>query len=180
MLEKDIREVLVTRAEIQAMVESLGQQLTQEYQEKDLLVVGILKGASFFMADLVREMDLMLEIDYMATSSYGDAIESSGEVKILKDLDTTVKNRHILIVEDIVDTGTTLKYLIDLFSHRQAASIKVCALLDKPSRREKQVQADYVGMTIPNEFVVGYGLDYGQKYRNLPYIGVLKEAVYQN
>lgn len=178
MLEKDIKEVLVTREQIQEAVERLGKVLTEDYQGKDVVVVGILRGAAMFMADIVRAMDCYLEIDFMDVSSYGEAFESSGEVKILKDLDTRVAGRHILIVEDIIDTGRTLKYIVDLLKYRQAASVKVCTLLDKPERRVNDMEADYIGLEVPNEFVVGYGLDYKQKYRNLPYIGVLDPSVY--
>lgn len=161
------------------MVERLGAQLAAEYQDKNPLVVGILRGSAPFMMDLVRAMDYYLEIDFMDVSSYGDALESSGNVRILKDLDTDVTGRHVLIVEDIVDSGQTLAKLLELFATRQAASVKVCTLLDKPERRAVDVTADYVGLTVPNEFVVGYGLDYRQQYRNLPYVGVLKAGVYQ-
>lgn len=180
MLEQDIKEVLVTREEIQEAVDRLGKQLTEDYQDKEVVVVGILRGASIFMADIVRAMDVYLDIDFMDVSSYGNAFESSGEVKIIKDLDTHLEGRHVLVVEDIIDTGRTLKYLVDLFKYRKAASVKVCTLLDKPARRVvKDIIADYVGLEVPDEFVVGYGLDFEQKYRNLPYIGVLKPEVYQ-
>ncbi|MBG9977525.1 hypoxanthine phosphoribosyltransferase [Ruoffia tabacinasalis] len=180
MLEQDIKEVLVTREEIQEAVNRLGEQLTKEYKDKEVVVVGILRGASIFMADIVRAMDVYLEIDFMDVSSYGDAFESSGEVKIIKDLDTHLEGRHVLVVEDIIDTGRTLKYLVDLFKYRKAASVQVCTLLDKPARRVvKDIIPDYVGLEVPDEFVVGYGLDFEQKYRNLPYIGVLKPEIYQ-
>lgn len=180
MLEKDIERIVVTKEEIAQAVARLGKQLTQDYQGKDVLVVGILRGAALFMMDIVREMDCYLEIDFMDVSSYHGTTASSGEVKIIKDLDTAVKGRHILIIEDIIDTGRTLRYIIDLLKYRQAASVKVCALTDKPEGRVvKDVTADYVGIEVPNEFLVGYGLDYQQKYRNLPYIGVLKPEVYQ-
>lgn len=178
MLEKDIKEILVSREQIQEAVKRLGKKLTEDYQGKDVVVVGILRGAAMFMADIVRAMDCYLEIDFMDVSSYGEAFESSGEVKILKDLDTRVAGRHILIVEDIIDTGRTLKYIVDLLKYRQAESVKVCTLLDKPERRVNDMEADYIGLEVPNEFVVGYGLDYKQKYRNLPYIGVLDPSVY--
>lgn len=132
------------------------------------------------MADIVREIDTYCELDFMDVSSYGDATESSGEVKIIKDLDVSVKDRHILIVEDIIDTGRTLERLVELLKHRNAASVKICTLLDKPERRVKSVVPDYVGFEVPNEFVVGYGLDYIGHYRNLPYVGILKPEVYEN
>lgn len=179
MLEKDIERVLVTEEELAEAVKRLGEAITRDYQDKEILVVGILRGASLFMADVIRQIDCYLEIDFMDVSSYGTATESSGEVKIIKDLDTSVEGKHVLIVEDIIDTGRTLQYLINLLKVRKAASIKICSLLDKPSRRiMTDVIVDYVGIEVPNEFVVGYGLDYEQKYRNLPYIGVLKESIY--
>lgn len=179
MLEKDIERVLVTEEELAEAVKRLGEAITRDYQGKEILVVGILRGASLFMADVIRQIDCYLEIDFMDVSSYGTATESSGEVKIIKDLDTSVEGKHVLIVEDIIDTGRTLQYLINLLKVRKAASIKICSLLDKPSRRiMTDVIVDYVGVEVPNEFVVGYGLDYEQKYRNLPYIGVLKESIY--
>lgn len=180
MLDKDIERVLVSKEEIQEAVDRLGKELTRDYQGKQVVVVGILKGAAIFMADIIRSMDVYLDIDFMDVSSYGDAFESSGEVKIIKDLDTRLEGRHVLVVEDIIDTGRTLSYLVDLFKYRKAASVKVCTLLDKPERRVvKDLVPDYVGLEVPNEFVVGYGLDYLQKYRNLPYIGVLKPEIYQ-
>lgn len=177
-MNNDIKEVLYSQEEIQAVTKKLGEQLTKDYQDKKPLVVCILKGAVLFMTDIVRQMDTYCEMDFMSVSSYGNETVSSGNVKILKDLDKSVEGRHILIVEDIVDTGRTLECVIDLFKHRKAASVKVCTLLDKPERREKAVQADYIGFTVPNEFVVGYGLDYQGFYRNLPYVGILKPEVY--
>lgn len=174
MIEKDIEKVLISKEEILAKSAELGKQLTEEYQGKNPLVVGILKGAVPFMADLTREINTYLELDFMDVSSYGNATVSSGEVKIVKDLDTNVEGRHILIVEDIIDSGRTLAYLVDLFRYRKAASVKIVTLLDKPEGRVVDIKADYVGFDVPNEFVVGYGLDYAETYRNLPYIGVLK------
>ncbi len=140
----------------------------------------MLKGAVPFMADIVREMDCYLELDFMDVSSYGNAMISSGEVKIIKDLDTNVEGRDLLIVEDIIDSGRTLAYLVDLFKYRKAKSVKIVTLLDKPEGRVVEIDADYVGFDVPNEFVVGYGLDYAEQYRNLPYVGVLKPSVYQS
>lgn len=180
MLEKDIERVLVTKEELAQACQRLGQQITKDYEGKEILVVGILRGAAVFMADLVREIDCYLSIDFMDVSSYGDATTSSGEVKIIKDLNDRVEGKHVLIVEDIIDTGRTLHYIIGMLEHRQAASVKICTLLDKPERREiDEVIPDYIGIEVPNEFVVGYGLDFQQNYRNLPYIGVLKPEVYQ-
>ncbi|MBD3948643.1 hypoxanthine phosphoribosyltransferase [Tuanshanicoccus lijuaniae] len=180
MLEKDIERVVITREEIQEAAVRLGKQLTEDYRDKDVIVVGILRGAALFMMDVIREMDCYLEFDFMDVSSYHGGTTSTGEVKIIKDLDTAVEGRHILIIEDIIDTGRTLRYIMDLLKYRKAASVKVCTLTDKPDGRvEKDVYADYVGIEVPNEFLVGYGLDYEQKYRNLPYIGVLKPEVYK-
>ena len=158
----------------------LGKELTEIYKDKNPLVVGVLKGAVPFMADIVREMDCHLELDFMDVSSYGNATISSGEVKILKDLDTNVEGRDMLIVEDIIDSGRTLAYLVDLFKYRKAKSVKIVTLLDKPEGRVVKIDADYIGFDVPNEFVVGYGLDYAEQYRNLPYVGVLKPSVYQS
>ncbi|MBF0936310.1 MULTISPECIES: hypoxanthine phosphoribosyltransferase [Abiotrophia] len=180
MLEKDILKVLVTQEEIAEAVARLGKTLTEDYKDKEVVVVGILRGAAIFMADIIRAMDCYLTIDFMDVSSYGEALQSSGEVKIVKDLDTRVEGKDILIVEDIIDTGQTLKYIVDLLHYRKANSVKVCTLLDKKERRVNNMEADYVGLDIPNEFVVGYGLDYKQEYRNLPYIGVLSPAVYES
>ena len=179
MLHPDIEEVLYSEEEISAVVKDLGAQLTKEYEGKNPLVIGVLKGAVMFMTDLSRAMDCELELDFMDVSSYGAGMESSGDVKILKDLDTTVDGRDLLIVEDIIDTGRTLSYLIEIFKYRKAKSIKVVTLMDKKERRVVDLEADYIGINVPNEFVVGYGLDFNEKYRNLPYIGILKTEVYE-
>ncbi|CZQ80214.1 MAG: hypoxanthine phosphoribosyltransferase [Trichococcus flocculiformis] len=179
MLHPDIEEVLYSEGEISAVVKDLGAQLTKEYEGKNPLVIGVLKGAVMFMTDLSRAMDCDLELDFMDVSSYGAGMESSGDVKILKDLDTTVDGRDLLIVEDIIDTGRTLSYLIEIFKYRKAKSIKVVTLMDKKERRVVDLEADYIGINVPNEFVVGYGLDFNEKYRNLPYIGILKTEVYE-
>ncbi|CZR07730.1 hypoxanthine phosphoribosyltransferase [Trichococcus collinsii] len=179
MLHPDIKEVLYSEEEISAVVKDLGAQLTEEYEGKNPLVIGVLKGAVMFMTDLSRAMACDLELDFMDVSSYGAGMESSGDVKILKDLDTTVDGRDLLIVEDIIDTGRTLSYLIEIFKYRKAKSIKVVTLMDKKERRVVDLEADYIGINVPNEFVVGYGLDFNEKYRNLPYIGVLKTEVYE-
>jgi hypoxanthine phosphoribosyltransferase len=176
----DIQEILLTGEEIQAKVIELGEQVTTDYQGKNLLLLGTLKGAVPFIADLARAVNLPLEIDYMAISSYGNSTQSSGVVRILKDLEGPVQNKHVLIVEDIVDSGLTLHYLMDVLRQRKPLSLRVCALLDKLRERVKPVELDYTGFRIPNQFVVGYGLDYAQRYRNLPYIGILKPSVYQD
>lgn len=177
-MNQDIERVLIGEAEIQSKIREIAAILTEEYKDRFPLVVGVLKGALPFMADLIKNMDTYLEIDFMDVSSYHGGTISSGEVKILKDLDTSVKGRDILIVEDIIDSGLTLKYLVDLFHYRQANSIKIVTLLDKPEGRKVDLKADLSGFIIPNEFVVGFGLDYEEKYRNLPYIGVLKPEIY--
>ncbi|CAH2256226.1 TPA: hypoxanthine phosphoribosyltransferase [Enterococcus faecium] len=180
MLERDIERILISQEEIQVRCKELGKELTEIYQNTNPLVVGVLKGAVPFMADIVRSIDTYLELDFMDVSSYGNATVSSGEVKIVKDLDTNVEGRDLLIVEDIIDSGRTLAYLVDLFKYRKAKSVKIVTLLDKPEGRVVNIEADYVGFNVPNEFVVGYGLDYAEAYRNLPYIGVLKPSVYQS
>ncbi|MBO8164891.1 MAG: hypoxanthine phosphoribosyltransferase [Brevibacillus sp.] len=177
-MTSDIKEILITEAEIAAKVKELGDTLGAEYRDKNPLVICVLKGAVLFMADLVRQMNISLEMDFMAVSSYGSSTASSGVVRILKDLDTSVQGRHVLIVEDIMDSGLTLSRLVELLKHREAASVKVVTLLNKPERRKVEISPDYSGFTIPDEFVVGYGLDYAEKYRNLPFIGVLKPEVY--
>ena len=178
MLEQDIKEVLVTREEIQEAVNRLGEQLTKEYKDKEVVVVGILRGASIFMADIVRAMDVYLEIDFMDVSSYHGGTESTGEVKILKDLSSSIEGKDVVILEDILETGTTLKSITELLESRRVNSLEIVTLLDKPNRRKANIEAKYVGKKIPDEFVVGYGLDYGEHYRNLPYIGTLKPEVY--
>ncbi|WP_230498358.1 hypoxanthine phosphoribosyltransferase [Neobacillus sp. JJ-79] len=177
-MEKDIEKILFSEEEIQAKIKELALQLTEDYKDKVPLAIGVLKGALPFMIDLLKRMDTYLEMDFMDVSSYGSGFVSSGEVKIIKDLDTSVEGRDILIIEDIIDSGLTLSYLVDLFRYRKAKSIKIVTLLDKPTGRKADIQADYVGFICPDEFVLGYGLDYIQKYRNLPYIGVLKPEVY--
>lgn len=165
--------VLLSAEQIRVRIQELGRQITEEYAGKSLLLVGVLKGAIPFTADLLRAIDLPVQLDFIAVSSYGASTKSSGEVRILKDLDASLKGLHVLVVEDIVDTGLTLTYLLDNFRRREAESVRVAALLDKPERRVKEVAVDYVGFPIPNEFVVGYGLDYAERYRNLPYVAVL-------
>ncbi|MCW2924348.1 MAG: hpt [Thermoleophilia bacterium] len=169
-------DVLIAPDRLRARIVELGAQITKDYEGSNLLLVGVLKGSVFFMADLARAIDLPLEMDYMAVSSYGNATESSGVVRMLKDLDAPIAGRDVLIVEDIVDSGRTLSYLIELLQQRGPASIEVCALLTKPERAEVDVDARYVGFEIPNRFVVGYGLDYAERYRNLEYICCLDEA----
>jgi len=180
MLEQDIKKVLVSHEEIVAAAKKLGQQLTVDYQGKKPIFVGILKGSVPFMAELIKHVDTDIELDFMLVSSYHGGTTSSGVINIIKDIDQDITGRDILFVEDIIDTGRTLKHVVELLKHRQAASVKVVTLLDKPERREEAIEADYVGIEVPNKFVVGYGLDYKQGLRNLPYIGVLKPEVYES
>jgi hypoxanthine phosphoribosyltransferase len=177
--KSNIERILLSKEEISKKVKELGNKIAEDYKDKDLLVVCILKGAVVFTADLIRAIDSQLTIDFMAVSSYGDSTTSSGAVMILKDLESNVKDRHVLIVEDIIDTGLTLKYLIENLEARKPASVKICTLLDKPERRKVEINVDYSGFAIPDEFVVGYGLDFAEEYRNLPDICVLKPEAYQ-
>ncbi|MDF2668221.1 MAG: hypoxanthine phosphoribosyltransferase [Paenibacillus sp.] len=179
-MHNDILEVLFTEEEIHNKVAELGEILSVEYEGRNPLVICVLKGAVIFMADLVKKMNIPLELDFMAVSSYGQSTKSSGVVKIIKDLDVPVEGRNVLIVEDIIDSGLTLSYLIDVLERRNALSISVVTLFDKPARRTVELDSDYKGFTIPDAFVVGYGLDYAEKYRNLPYVGILKPEVYSS
>jgi hypoxanthine phosphoribosyltransferase len=174
-LERAVAEVLVDEESLRARVAELGEEISTDYVGRDPLLVGVLKGAVFFMADLMRQLTVPCEVDFMAISSYGAASDSSGVVRILKDLDTPIENRHVLVVEDIIDSGLTLSYLMRNLKARRPTTLEVCALLTKPARREIDVPVRYVGFEIPNRFVVGYGLDFAEKYRNLPYVGVLQE-----
>jgi hypoxanthine phosphoribosyltransferase len=168
--------VLVEAAPLSRRVTELGEELSRDYAGRDLLLVGVLKGAVFFMADLVREISIPCEIDFMAVSSYGSGTDSSGVVRILKDLDANIEGRHVVIVEDIVDSGLTLSYLIRNLEARQPASLEVCALLTKPERRKADIECRYVGFEIPNRFAIGYGLDYGERFRSLPYVAAIDES----
>lgn len=179
-MEDFIKEVLVSEEEIEKRVKELGDIITKEYMDKDLVVIGILKGAVIFMSELVKNIKLPITIDFMAVSSYGKSNISTGEVRIIKDLDFSVEGKELLIVEDIIDTGLTLNYLTDILKKRGANSVKICTLLDKAEKRSVEVKVDYLGFEIPDEFVVGFGLDYAEMYRNLPYVGALKEEVYRS
>ena len=179
VLGKDIEEILIPEQQISRRVIQLAAQLTKDYDGKELVMVGILNGASVFYIDLMMEMDMPLEMNFMAVSSYGNSTESSGRVRIEYDLQADIEGKHVLIIEDIVDTGNTLSSLKRLLEARKPASIKICTLLDKPSRRQTDLVPDYVGFEIPNVFIVGYGLDYAEKYRNLRYIGTLKPEIYE-
>ena len=178
MMDKDIEYVIKTEEEIAARVAELAAVLTEKYKDKDPVFIGILKGSFIFMADLMRKIDTYCEMDFMAVSSYGSGSTTSGEIKITKDLTHDIKDRHVVVIEDILDSGLTLDYLIKYLRSKQPASLMVCALLDKQGRRVVDVGADLIGFNIPDAFAVGYSLDYAQKYRNLPYIGILKPSVY--
>ncbi|MDB5085154.1 MAG: hpt [Bacilli bacterium] len=179
-MHEDIEEILFNEAQIQELVDQLGSKLSEVYKDTVPLVICNLKGAVLFMADLVKKLNIPLEMDFMATSSYGSSTHSSGNIRILKDLDTNLDGRHVLIVEDVIDSGLTLKYIQDHLLRRNAASVRVVALLDKPGRRRVDIAPDYYGAAVPDKFIVGYGLDYAERYRNLPYIGVLKREVYKS
>ena len=172
-LERAVGEVLIDADTLRGRIAELGDELSACYEGRDLLLIGVLKGAVFFMADLMRHLTVPCEVDFMAISSYGAQTDSSGVVRILKDLDINIEGRHVLVVEDIIDSGLTLSYLMRNLESREPASLEVCALLTKPARREIDVPVRWVGFEIPNRFVIGYGLDFDQRYRNLPYVGVL-------
>ncbi len=177
-MNNDIKEILIDENSLQAKVKELGAKIAEDYKGKDLLLICVLKGAVVFVSDLMKRINLPLEIDFMAVSSYGCDTKSSGVVRILKDLDKGVEGKHILIVEDIIDSGLTLSYLIENLKARCPESVEICTILDKPNRRTANINIKYTGFQVPDEFVIGYGLDYAEKYRNLPYVAVLKEEVY--
>ena len=179
-MKNDIERILVSEEELKTRVAELGRQITEDYVGRAPVIISILRGSYIFMADLTRQIDLPCTVDFMAVSSYGTGTTSSGQVKIIKDLSESIEGRDVLVVEDILDSGNTLSYLVELLKARHAASIKLCTLLDKPSRRTKPIYADYVGFPVEDLFVVGYGLDYAEQYRNLPYIGILKPEVYES
>ena len=177
-MDNDIKSILFTEQQLKQCVQKIADEINRDYAGKEIYAIGILKGAMIFYSDLVRAIKVPVAFDFMAASSYGKGTSSSGQVKILKDLDFSIEGKHVIIVEDIVDSGLTLSYLLRNMKSRHPASVKLCALLNKPSRREVDVKVDYVGYDVPNEFLVGYGLDYDSRYRNLPYIGILKPEVY--
>lgn len=177
-MQNDIREILITEEQIKQKTKELGRKITEHYKGKDLVVIGILKGCVIFLSDLIREIDLPLTLDFMVVSSYGTSTKSSGVVRIIKDLEKDIQNKDVLIVEDIVDSGLTLSYLVEYLKSRNANSVKICTILDKPEKRKAQVNIDFSGFQIPDEFVVGYGLDYSEIYRNLPFVCILKPEVY--
>jgi len=178
-LERAVGEILIEEGDLQARIRELGAEISTDYEGRDLLLIGVLKGAVFFMSDLMRHLTIPCEIDFMAISSYGDSTDSSGIVRILKDLDINIEGRDVLVVEDIIDSGLTLSYLMRNLEAREPASLEICALLTKPDRREIEVPVRYVGFEIPNRFVIGYGLDFAERYRNLPYVGVLDPGLIQ-
>jgi len=179
IMEQDIERVLLTEEELKAKVKELGEKISADYQGKEPLLISVLRGSYIFMADLTRALTIPCQVDFMAVSSYGSGTSSSGQVNIIKDLSDSIEGKDVIVVEDILDSGNTLHYLLQVLSARHPASIRLATLLDKPSRRTKPVQANYVGFSVPDKFVVGYGLDYDERYRNLPYIGILKPCVYQ-
>lgn len=178
-MHNDVEKILLSEQEIADMVKGLGRRISEDYKDKNLLMVSVLKGSVVFMADLMRAITIPCRIDFMSVSSYGSGTKSSGTVKIQKDLDLDLHGYDLLIVEDILDSGKTLSHLVELLSLRGPKSIKICTFLDKPERRTANIAADYVGTSVPDEFVVGYGLDYDEKYRNLPYLGVLRPSIYE-
>ncbi len=177
-IHDDIERVLITEEQIRSRIAELGEELTRDYADKNPIFLGVLRGVVIFYADMVRAVSIPCEFDFMAVSSYGSGTQSSGNINISKDMTIDVHGRHVVILEDILDTGRTLQAVCRLLEHRGVASLRICALLDKPARRTVDITADYTGFTVPNEFVVGYGLDYNDQYRNLPYVGVLKPEIY--
>lgn len=177
-MKEDILKILITEAELAEKVKALGAQITRDYEGRNLLLVSVLKGSIIFMADLMRAIDIHARVDFMSVSSYGSGVKTSGVVKIVKDLDIPLEGYDVLIVEDILDSGMTLQYLREVLLQRKPQSFKIATLLDKPERRKVNLAADYACFTVPDEFVVGYGLDFAEKYRNLPYVGVLKPEIY--
>ncbi len=173
-----IERVLISKEELDKQVEELGSRISKDYEGKELVIIGVLKGGFIFLADLARKITIPVDLDFISVSSYGDSSKSSGVVKIIKDVDTNISGKHVLIVEDIIDTGLTLNHLVELLKTRGPLSVKICAALDKPSRRKAEVHVEYKGIEIPDEFVIGYGLDYAGKYRNLPEVCILKKDVY--
>ena len=178
MLEKDIQEILFTEEQLKNRVGEIARQIESDYAGKEVMFIGILRGSFVLQADLCRAVELPCTLDFMSVSSYGSGTTSSGQIQIIKDLSEDITGRHVIVVEDILDSGNTLSYLLNILEHRRPASVRLCALLDKPERRVKPVELHYSGFSIPDAFVVGYGLDYAEKYRNLPYIGILKPEVY--
>lgn len=178
-MKNDISHILISKERINEMVEELGRKITEDYKDKELVIIGVLKGGFIFMADLIRKIDLPLQLDFISVTSYGATTQSTGVVRIIKDIDIDITGKYVILVEDIVDTGLTLAHLKELFATRGPASVKLCSAFDKPSRRKIDIKADYVGLEVPDEFIVGYGLDYAENYRNFPEVGVLKPEMYK-
>lgn len=178
-MHKDIESIVYSEAVLAERIKEIGQQITKDYEGKKLIVVGVMKGANVFVADLIRTLDLDIVLDFIVVSSYGASTETTGVIRLLKDLDENIDSEHVLIVEDIIDSGLTLEYLVKNFETRHPASIKICTLLNKVERRKVDIPVDYIGFQVPDEFIVGYGIDYAEKYRNLPYVGILKRSVYE-
>lgn len=178
-MKQDIKEVLLSEEQLKSKVKELGKKISEDYKGKDLVIVGVLKGSVVFMADLMREITIPCNIDFMAVSSYGNSTQTTGVVRILKDLDHTIEGKHVVIVEDIIDSGVTLTYLLNYLKGRNPSSLEIVCLLNKQERRKVELSAKYIGFEVPDFFLVGYGLDFAEKYRNLPYIGILKEEIYK-
>lgn len=178
-MREDIKEILLDEEALRKKIKEIGQNISRDYDGRDLVLIGVLKGSVMFMSDLLKEITIPCSMDFMAVSSYGNSTTSSGVVRILKDLDFEIENKDVLVVEDIIDSGITLKYLMEYLKGRKANSLEIVCLLDKPERRKVNLEVKYTGFSVPDEFLVGYGLDYAEKYRNLPYIGILKEEVYK-
>ncbi|MBP1757013.1 MAG: hprT [Firmicutes bacterium] len=176
---QDVETILLNESVLATRIHELGEEISKDYAGEEVMLVGILKGASVFMSDLIRQISIPAYIDYMVVSSYGNSAETSGVVRIIKDLEDNIEGKNIIIVEDIIDTGLTLAYLKHNLLSRHPKSLKICTLLDKPARREKEITVDYMGFEVPDEFIIGYGIDYAEKYRNLPFIGILKREVYE-
>ena len=177
-MKNDIKEVLLTESDLRSKISQIGKMISKDYEGRDLVLIGVLKGSVMFMSDLMKEIEIPCSMDFMAVSSYGTSTKSSGVVRILKDLDFQIEGKDVLIVEDIIDTGVTLKYLVEYLKARKPNSLEVCCLLNKQERRKADISAKYLGFEVPDFFLVGYGLDYAEKYRNLPFIGILKEEIY--
>lgn len=178
-MHKDIESIVYSEADLEQRIEALGKQITEDYKGEKVVVVGVMKGANMFVADLIRRLDLEIVLDFIVVSSYGASTETTGVIRLLKDLDENIDSEHVLIVEDIVDSGLTLEYLVQNFKTRHPKSVKICTLLNKVERRKVDMKVDYIGFQVPDEFIVGYGIDYAEKYRNLPYVGILKRSVYE-
>jgi hypoxanthine phosphoribosyltransferase len=178
-MHNDVGSILYSKELLEERVKSLGEEITRDYFGKKLIVVGVMKGANIFVADLIRHLDLDIILDFIVVSSYGQSTETTGVIRLIKDLDENIDSEHVLVVEDIVDSGLTLDYLVKNFKTRHPKSLKICTLLNKVERRQVDMTVDYIGFQVPDEFIVGYGIDYAERYRNLPYVGVLKRSVYE-